>query len=236
MKTRIIFTNRGVRFLAFSSDKFPPILVGELSLKIIRKTLATKLGFRPSLSKKELDDILKKIESSFMVMKYSYLQQNELVSHEEIVNIEKLSLMLEDAFNPGKMTPSTVKISLLTLNWGVNIFRGLMRRMKVANEELGSGIDFKVLRVRNVQKQGEFLLTRAYDQLQAYTVMTNLLTLRPNTNLAVAMLPPQEVGGTLSEGMYLGDEEREEEAGQFLNPNLLKITEVNAILHQLIHR
>jgi predicted RNA-binding protein with EMAP domain len=119
--------------LSISSDKFSPILTGELSLRILRKTLATKLGFRPSLSKKELDNVLKTIKSALMILKYSYLQQEELANHKEIKNIEKLALILGNAFKPGKTTLSTVKISFLNLNWCVNTLRGLTRRMKITN-------------------------------------------------------------------------------------------------------
>jgi predicted RNA-binding protein with EMAP domain len=76
--------------LSISSDKFPPIHGGELSFRILRKTLVTKLGFRPSLSKKELDNILKTIKSALMILKYSYLQQEELANHEEIETLKSL--------------------------------------------------------------------------------------------------------------------------------------------------
>ncbi|MHA2170179.1 MAG: hypothetical protein ACXACP_01320 [Candidatus Hodarchaeales archaeon] len=52
--------------------------------------------------------------------------------------------------------------------------------------------------------------------------------------MAVAMLPPQEIGGYLSEAMYLGVEERMEETGQFLNPDQLELNEINSIMYHLM--
>lgn len=106
--------------------------------------------------------------------------------------------------------------------------------MKLADSNLGSGVDLKVVHVRNVQKLDNFLLTRAYDAEKTYTIMTNILDLRPNRNLGVAFLPPREIGGKLSEAMFLGSEERDEEAGVILSPSQVDLSEVNAILRHLI--
>ena len=216
------------------TDKFPPFLILELALKILRKTFLTKLGFRPSLSKNELESVLKSIESSIMILKYSYLSLDNLISHEELKNICSKGEILLESLKPAAKAQSTNQQSLTLLNWGVLIFIGLSRRVKVANDQLGSGVDLKILRVRSVQKQGSLLLTRAYDEKQAYTIMTNMLDLQSNRNLAAAFLPPHEIGGQLSDAMYLGNEEYEQEAGTFLNPADVNLREVNAILHQLL--
>ena len=216
------------------TDKFPPFLIVELALKVLRKTFLTKLGFRPSISKVELDSVLKSIESSLMILKYSYLSLEDLISHEELKNICLTGDTLLESLKPAAESQSTNQLSLSLLNWGILIFIGLQRRVKVANDQLGAGVDLKVLRVRSVQKQGSLLLTRAYDDKKAYTIMTNMLNLQSNRNLAAAFLPPREIGGQLSDAMYLGNEEYEEEAGAFLNPVDVNLREVNAILHQLL--
>jgi len=73
--------------MSLATDKFPPFLIVELALKVLRKTFLSKLGFRPSISKVELESVLKSIESSVMILKYSYLSLEELISHEELKNI-----------------------------------------------------------------------------------------------------------------------------------------------------
>ena len=217
------------------TDKFPPFLIVELALKVLRKTFLTKLGFRPTSSKNELDNVLKSIESSLMILKYSYLSINDLISHEELRNICSKGELLLESLKPANKAQSTNQQSLALLKWGILIFIGLNRRVRIANDQLGAGVDLKVLRVRSVQKQGSLLLTRAYDDNQAYTIITNMLNLQSNRNLAAAFLPPREIGGQLYDAMYLGDEEYEEEAGAFLNPDEVNLREVNAILHQYLH-
>jgi predicted RNA-binding protein with EMAP domain len=220
--------------LSITTDKFPPIVIAELALKILRKTFSTKLGFRPSLSKEKLEKVLGEMESSIMILKYSYLALNELLEHEELNNLYSNGLKLSETVKPAHSTPSSNQLSLAILKWGILIFQNLTRRINTADSNLGSGVDLKVLHIRNVQKNDKFLLTRAYDNEKSYTIMTNIMDLRPNRNVGVALLPPREIGGKLSEAMYIGSEEREEEAGTFLQPNQFDLTEVNAILHQLI--
>ena len=222
--------------VSLPTDKFPPFLIVELALKILRRTFLTKLGFRPSISKIELESVLKSIESSLMILKYSYLSLDDLISHEELKSICSTGDTLLESLKPAAESQSTNQLSLSLLNWGVLIFIGLERRIKVANDQLGAGVDLKVLRVRSVQKQGSLLLTRAYDDRQAYTIMTNMLNLQSNLNLAAAFLPPLEIGGQLSDAMYLGNDEYEEEAGTYLNPAEVNLREANAILHQLISK
>ncbi|MHA2154658.1 MAG: hypothetical protein ACXABU_04910 [Candidatus Hodarchaeales archaeon] len=220
--------------MSVSTDKFPPFVIAELASRVLKKTFATKLGFRPSLSKEKLESTMRTIESSLMVLKYSYLSRNELIEHEDLKIVHSNGKKLSEALIPAASTPSTHPLSLANLNWGIQILQYLARRIKTGDSNLGSGVDLKVVHVRNVQKYDKFLLTRAYDNEKTYTILTNILDLRPNRNVGVAFLPPREIGGKLSEAMYIGSEEREEEAGVFLTPREVDLSEINAILHQLI--
>ena len=221
-------------FLSFQTTDFPPILIGELALKELKDSFLTKLGFRPALTKNEINKLLKSVESSLMILKYSYLSVKELIDHKELINLHKAGELLKSAIKPAENTQTANPLTLAMINWEILILSGLGRRMEISNTQLGSGVDLKVVRVRNTQKRGNFLLTRAYDDVRAYTIMTNILELRTNHNFAVAFLPPTEIDGQLSEAMYLGNEERLEEAGTFLAPNQVNLKEVNAILHQFI--
>ena len=221
-------------FLSFQTTNFPPILIGELALRELRDSFSTKLGFRPTLTKIEINELMKSVESSLMILKYSYLSIEELINHEELINLHKAGELIKKAIKPAKNSQSTNSLTPALINWGCLILSGLGRRVKISDSQLGSGVDLKVVRVRNTQKRGDFLLTRAYDDVRAYTILTNIFELRTNQNFAVAFLPPREIDGQLSEAMYLGNEERSEEAGTFLAPNQVNLKEVNAILHQFI--
>ena len=152
--------------LSVQTDKNPVIIISELALKLLRQSFKYKLGFRPTISKPELDELFKKIEASIMTLKYSYMALNDLINHPEINTTESLTEQIRIAIQPAITTPSTNKLVYSVINWCINIYMGIKRRLSQSNNELGSGVDLKVVRIRNIQKTGELLLTRAYDDLR----------------------------------------------------------------------
>ncbi|MHA1227770.1 MAG: hypothetical protein ACTSPV_13570, partial [Candidatus Hodarchaeales archaeon] len=211
-------------------------IVAELAINKMRQIFKFKLGFRPTLSKKEIENVLKSAEASLMTLKYSYLPKNDFLNHKELENINNIAKELETAISPAINTPSTNQFAYCSIKWAVQILAGLRRRMNYDLTDLGAGVDIKVLRVRNCQKHGKLIHTRAYDGTNTYSVMTNMLNIHPNVNLAAAFLPPAEVGGIVSEVMYLGANERQEAIGTILHPKDVNLKEVNAIIHSLISK
>ena len=216
------------------TPSFPPILVGLFTHKKLEYNFNSKLGFRPSLTKNEISNLLKSIESSLMILKYSYLSIEELKNHEEVKNLQSIGKMLAEAIKPAKNSQTTNQFALAVIYWGILILNGMKRRITLSDSQLGAGVDLKVLIVRNTQRRGNFLLTRAYDDIRTYTIMTNIPKIRQNQAIAAAFLPPREIDGQLSEAMYLGSEERTEKVGTFLKPNQVNLKQVNGILHQLL--
>jgi predicted RNA-binding protein with EMAP domain len=218
------------------TDENPVILVAEYAIRKIHQTFKLKLGFRPTKPKNELDSLFSKLEASIMTLKYSYLSLDKLSNHNEIKSLDRVANELLKTIQPAKKTPSTNKLAYSTIEWGIQILKGLANRLRISDSNLGTGIDIRVVRVRNVQKREKIVQTRAYDNQREYTIMTNLLEIKPNINLAAAFLPPVEVGGEISEAMYLGLEERTEEAGHILMPTEANLNEVNAFLHQYLKK
>ena len=221
--------------LNLQTPEFPPFLVGLFAQKKLEDSFYSKLGFRPALTKNEISNILKSIESSLMILKYSYLPIEELKNHEEVKNLQTSGKMLAEAIKPAKNSQTVNQFALAVIYWAILIFNGMKRRIRLSDSQLGAGVDLKVLCVRNTQSRGDYLLTRAYDDIRAYTIITNFPKLKPNQTIAAAFLPPREIDGQLSEAMYLGSEERTEKIGSYLAPNQVDLKEVNGILHQLIH-
>ena len=60
--------------------------------------------------------------------------------------------------------------------------------------------------------------------------------LRRGDVLAVAFLPPREVGGSVSEAMYLGSESRSEAPGTVLAEEAVDAREAASILHDELHK
>lgn len=222
--------------MSVQTDENPVILVAEYAIKILRQIFKFKLGFRPTKSKTELESCFKKLEALLMTLKYSYLSLDELRSHPDIKVIQDLADEITEAIEPAKQTKSTNIMTLSTIEWAISILGGMATILPLSNNELGTGIEIRVVRVRNIHRKDKLVQTRAYDDKREYTIMTNLIDITPNINLAAAFLPPMEVGGHISEAMYLGLDERLEDAGNLINPSSVNLIEVNAILHQLINK
>lgn len=222
--------------MSIQTDKLPQIIVAEYAVHKLKDQFKFKLGFRPSRSKDDLEEILRKCEAALMTLKYSYLSLKDLHEHKDVILIQKMAQELREAINPALQTPSTHKLSYAILNWGVQLLEGFQNRLQKEGFEIGVGIDIKAVRIRNVQKIGEFVKARVSDSQGEYTVMTNLTTIKPNLKLAVSFLPPTEVAGEISEAMFLGLEERIEPVGSFLNPKEFDLKDINAILFKLIKK
>ena len=222
--------------LTIQTDKLPQIIVAEYAIQRLKDQFKFKLGFRPARSKDELEEIFRKCEAALMTLKYSYLFFEELYGHDEVITIQKMAQELREAINPAILTPSTHKLAYALLNWGVQLLEGFQNRLQLYGSELGVGIDVKVVKIRNIQRIGEFVKTRVSDDQKEYTVMTNLTAIKPNLRLAVAFLPPTEVAGEISEAMFLGLKERIEPLGSVLNPKEIDLREINAILIKLIKK
>jgi len=65
-----------------------------------------------------------------------------------------------------------------------------------------------------------------------YTVVTNIPGIHPGDVLAVAFLPPREVGGAVSEAMFLGPGHRSEPPGTSIGESGVDAREAAGILHE----
>ena len=101
---------------------------------------------------------------------------------------------------------------------------------------MASGVDLVVVNVRSVTKSGNFTNTIVTDGAIEYSVVTNLSGVGMDSHLAVAFLPPREIGGTLSEAIFLGEENRPEPAGTVLAEEDADTREAAGILYDEISK
>lgn len=133
---------------------------------------------------------------------------------------------------------SEVDRSMLRANirWCVRILAGLGERFGNSGLSLASGVDLLVVKVQNVAKLDNFLLTRVTDGSESHSVVTNLNGVSSNSRLAAAFLPPREIGGVVSEAMFLGEGERPENPGSRLSEETAEVKEAASILYEEVAR
>ncbi len=74
-------------------------------------------------------------------------------------------------------------------------------------EEVAHGVDIRVGRILSVAKHpnaDSLLICNVDLGGKAITVVTNDLTVKEGDKVAVALLPPKNIRGIISEGMFLG--------------------------------
>ena len=92
-------------------------------------------------------------------------------------------------------------------------------------------MDILSVQVRNIARESKLLKTRVTDGVEDFSVVTNMMHVKSDMRLAAAFLPPREVGGTVSEAMFLGSDTRPEEAGTQLTEEEVDAREAASILY-----
>jgi predicted RNA-binding protein with EMAP domain len=167
---------------------------------------------------------------------YMYQEPEFLARSPSVSQLMEAAAILAEAYR--ELIASQTDRSLLRANirWCVRILGGLAVRIGHPARSLAAGIDLLAVRIENVSPQGSFFLTRVSDGQESYSVVTNLKGVSSNTRLAAAFLPPREIGGAVSEAMFLGSDEREEPPGTRLAEEGMDLKDAIAVLYEEVGR
>jgi len=201
--------------MTHDSSRDPRLLVAQFACSMLKHITHRKIGVKLALSKEEL---VKRVAAEAMG------ELNETA--------RSLSRALESALGSAHVAP----LVRARLAWCLRTLAGLAGRLDNPGTSLAAGVDLVAVKVRNVARNGKLFNTVVTDGAANYTVVTNLKGIGPGDVLAVAFLPPREVGGTTSEAMYLGGEKRPEPPGTMLGEDRVDAREAAGILHDEMTR
>lgn len=220
--------------MTYDTTKDPRIMTAHLAGSLLKKCVKQKPEVPLRISKDKLTELASACESAVMALMYMYQEPGALAASEPLKNLSAAEKTLADAYE--KLIANKDDHSMLRANirWCLRTFNGLQERFNNSGATLTSGIDLMVVQVRNVAKTGSLWKTRVTDGTADYTVVTNLPGVATNSSLAVAFLPPREVGGTVSEAMFLGGEKRGEPVGTILSEEQVDAKEAAAILYDAV--
>ena len=212
MKTRLT--------MSVPTDKNPRIIVAEIAVRILTESSKIRIaGFRPTLTKEQINELIQAINSRIQQLKYSYLPDEELFSSELLPEIVQKATKIFDSYKGAYTQTDSGKGRKTSANeanviWSSRLLMGLPRRLQEPyRPTIESGIDMQVVGVRSILPiEGTNLFTsKVYNGVEDFNVVTNLKTLKSGMKVGVAYLPAAVIGGEVSEAMYLGDEEYPEE-------------------------
>jgi len=222
--------------MSHDTAKDPRILVAQRASALLRQSLQQKSHVKLAMGKEKLLELASTVESAVMTLMYSYQEPAELASADATAQIVATSRSLADALAPVLGGTAPAPQLKANLRWCLRILIGLADRFRAPAGSLASGVDLRAVVVRNVAKTGSLWLTRVSDGETEYPVVTNLHGVSTGDVLAVAFLPPREVGGTISEAMFLGDDRRREPPGTVLTEDQTDAREAASILHDELAR
>jgi len=220
--------------MTHDTAKDPRLLVAQRACALLRKAVHQKMGMRPPVGREKLEAWAAAAESAVMTLTYSYQEPSDLAASDPMKEIVGAASALRDATEvilTGKEAPALLRARI---KWGLRTLSGLPARLSNPGKTLASGVDIVAVDVKTVARTGKLWLTRVWDGSTEYPVVTNMGTIAAGNVHAVAFLPPAEVGGTVSEAMFLGDEKRPEAAGTVLGEDVVDAREASSVLHDEI--
>ena len=222
--------------MAHDTTKDPRIIVAHLACALLKKSVKLKPVVQLKISRDRLTGPAAACESAVMTLMYIYQEPEALASSEQLTNLAEAAKTIAEAYE--KLISSKDDHSLLRANirWCLRTLNGLGDRFGNSGATLAAGVDLVVVQVKNVAKQGNFLKTTVTDGVDNYTVVTNLTGVEADSRLAAAFLPPREIGGTVSEAMFLGSGKRTEAPGTVLSEEQVDAKEAAGILFEEVAR
>ena len=141
-------------------------------------------------------------------IRYSYLPADMLASSPELRRLLEVALELRGLLLPRQQTPRLKvqkALAVAEMRYSLAILAGLRRRILLGDENRPEYavdvIGAEVVRVQRLEGSRNLFVTRMAAGRLGLTVVTNISSLRVGEVRAVAILPPQEFLGVVSEAM-----------------------------------
>lgn len=170
--------------------------------RVVLKVLERALQAIPSPGKKELFEKLKKIENVLTRMKYSYMDGPSIKESDMGHELKHLCGEIAKGLGPGWEGKVSSEISA-NIRFALNNLYNLPERMCLPDDPVFA-CDIRKGRVNSVEKGEKVLICKVDIGTRSITVVTNDLSVREGSEVAIIFLPPTKVYGTTSEGMFLG--------------------------------
>jgi predicted RNA-binding protein with EMAP domain len=143
-------------------------------------------------------------------LKYTYAEPDQLVEMDQFGTLEQAVDELEQALG-GEGFHEAIEEDALAVaraRWTIDTLQSLEDRLFLDGNEAETAVDVRPGRVLSVREHpsGEIQVTRVAAG-RSVPVVTNDVSVGDGDEVGVAFLPPTEVHGVVSQGMFLGGSE-----------------------------
>jgi len=217
------------------------ILVAEHALALLDRRLR-QWGMPWPLNKQQALREVEEARKALLRAKYSFLPYRDLAESPEIARVAEAGRKLAEMVLPRAPAPRLEggkRLAFAEMRWAISILAGLPQRILLGEENhpeyAVDVVGVEVTRVERLQGTENLYFTRASAGKAAFTIVTNLDSVKPGQVRAAAILPPAEFAGVVSEAMYASDPLPERLVGKRV-PRRLLSPEVRAQVIRLVSR
>ena len=194
------------------------LLVAEKAVELFLKTVE-HAKFKGKWNKKGAQQLAKEMIPEIQAMRYTYVDPKELVDTPQMKALKEKAEGIIEALGgedwhhtflslADKSEREKVEEAVAKVRFFLNTILGLDKRLALGKiNDPVIAVDIKVGEVMSVSKHpnaDRLLVTNVNIGDRAVTVVTNDLTVKEGNRVAVALLPPANFRGIVSEGMFLG--------------------------------
>lgn len=163
------------------------------------------------------ENVIKEIEAKLMEIKYSYGEIEDLKT--ELDELKEMCKSLISVLGGEQWVKrlKEVKLSALAIahvKFCLNILYNLDSRLRLPDDPVYS-VDIRIGEIESIMKHpnADKLRICNVNVGRVITVVTNINNVKEGEKLAVALLPPAEFRGVVSEGMFLSHDLKEGKPG-----------------------
>ncbi len=194
------------------------LLIAEKAVELFLKTIE-HAKFKGRWDKKKVIKLAKEMLPELQAMRYSYLDPKELIDTPQMEALKEKAQGIIEALGgeewhhkflslADKSEKEKVEEAVAKVRFFLNTILNLDKRLALGKiNDPVIAVDIKVGEVMSVGKHpnaDRLLVCNVNIGDRAITVVTNDLTVKEGNRVAVALLPPANFRGIVSEGMFLG--------------------------------
>ncbi len=227
--------------MSYKDTAQDPVIAIAIDASRTLKNLFKQKKIPFQINKSKILEITEKIETNLMQLRYSYVDHKTMLTLEpwKIIKYSISELLKEfpkDVFEKFTSKPAEQQ-ARAELRYSLHYLSILEKKLiSTSGDNPSDALDVRATRLLEVSKHPELnlLVTRVGFDEHVLTVVSNLLTLKKDDLMAVALLKPVKFGKIISEGMFSKLKIKNVNAGDVLSRDQFETGEYDGIVKEII--
>ncbi len=197
------------------------------------------------INKGKLEEMVKQAKNTVYRIKYSFLPAKILLKSPDIGELEKLGKHIrEELFKNYTAMRSQIRLTtkqrliIAEIKYCLWMIMGFRRRLRYGDENLPEyAVDVIGVEVLSVQKHpsaSNLKVLKAGTEKFGFIIVTNIKNIKAGEVRAIAILPPREFMGIISEAMIVSDVLDNNMKGKFVPYSIINLNELRSKVIELI--